>query len=392
MTSSKGCVIALGYIVRGPLGGLAWHHLQYVLGLLDLGYDVSFLEYGDDYASCYDPGRDAMGTDPSYGINFCSRTFSRTVAADRWAYFDVRDGRWVGPLRDRADDLVHGADIVLNLSGTNALRGELSKVPVRVLVDTDPVFTQIRHLTDPAAEASAVEHNAFFTFGENFGHGGCTIPDDGLPWKPTRQPVALECWRADLGPRDGRFTTVMQWDSYQERAFDGRTFGMKSRSFADYLELPRRTRQRLELAIGSASAPRADLAQSGWAIENPLRVTETPWSYQNYIRESKGEFSVAKHGYAATHSGWFSERSAVYLASGRPVVTQETGFSQFLPAGSGLHAFNRLDEAVIALDAVDRDYEANCRAARRIAEEFFDSRTVLEALISGATSGAKTAG
>jgi hypothetical protein len=377
-------VIVLGYVVRGPLGGLAWHHLQFVMGLAALGHDVHFVEDSEDYPSCYDPVRDAMGVDPGYGLEFAARCFGRVGLAGRWAYYDAHTGRWHGPCAGRVLDACRRADLVLNLSGVNPLRPWCREAPARALVDTDPVFTQVRHLQDPAARERARQHTAFLTFGENFGRPGCTTPDDGFPWRPTRQPVVLEAWPVTPGPARGKFTTVMQWDSYPARSLGGRPYGLKSDSFGPYLDLPRRVGRDFELAVGSPAAPRQKLRDLGWAVRNPLEVTRDPWTYQDYLRQSAAEFGVAKHGYVVAQSGWFSERSAAYLACGRPVVVQDTGFSEWLPTGRGVLAFRDPEEAVDAIASVDGDYGGHCRAARALAEEFFDARKVLPPLLDQA--------
>ena len=373
-------IIVLGYIVRGPLGGLAWHHLQYVLGLAALGHDVYFVEDSEDYPACYDPSRNVVDTDPSYGLRFTARVFERVGLGRRWAYYDAHTTRWLGPCAERIFDLCADADLLLNVSGVNPLRPWLLDIPSRALIDTDPVFTQLRHLADPAARAQALLHTAFCSFGEHAGRGA--IPDDGLAWQPTRQPIVLDAWPVTPGPDGGRFTTVMQWDSYAVREHDGQRYGMKSASFAPYLDLPRLAGRRFELALGSASAPRAELRRHGWSVRNPLRPTRDPWTYQRYIHRSRAEFSVAKHGYVVARSGWFSERSAAYLASGRPVVVQDTGFSAWLDADSGVLPFSTPDQALTAIEAVERDYAAQCRAARAVAEQYFDARRVLPQLIA----------
>lgn len=373
-------IVVLGYIVRGPLGGLAWHHLQYVLGLADLGHEVVFVEDSDDYPSCYDPSRNVVDTDPGYGLAFAGRAFERIGLGQRWAYYDAHTARWLGPCAEQVLRLCANADLLLNLSGVNPLRPWLLPIPARALVDTDPVFTQIRHLTDPAALAEALRHTAFCSFGEHGGRGA--IPDDGLPWQPTRQPIVLRAWPVTPGPAAGRWTTVMQWDSYAAREYGGVRYGMKGASFEPYLDLPRQAGPRFELALGSATAPRARLRRHGWSVRNPLRPTRDPWTYQRYLQRSRGEFSVAKHGYVAARSGWFSERSAAYLASGRPVVVQETGFSTWLRADRGVLPFNSPEQALGAIQAVERDYAAHCRAAREVAAEYFDARRVLPALIA----------
>jgi hypothetical protein len=378
-------VVVLGYLVRGPLGGLAWHHLQYLLGLAQLGHEVLFIEDSDDYPSCYDPSRNVVDTDPGYGLGFAARALDRLGLGDRWAYHDAHTGRWLGPAAAQALDFCRGADLLLNISGVNPIRDWFRNVPARALVDTDPVFTQIRHLSEPAAREMAERHTAFFSFGENIGRAGCSVPDDGFPWQPTRQPVVLRAWPVTQGPPDGRFTTVMQWDSYRSREHGGQLYGMKSTSFAPFLDLPRRVASRLELAVGSESAPRDLLRDHGWIVRDPLEPTRDPWTYQQYIQRSGAEFSVAKHGYVVSRSGWFSERSAAYLASGRPVVTQETGFSTWLPTGAGVLAFSSPDEAVSCIEEVERRHDFHSRRAREIAEAHFDSRTVLASLVEEAT-------
>jgi hypothetical protein len=374
-------VVVLGYIVRGPLGGLAWHHLQYVMGLARLGHDVYFAEDSDDYEGCYDPSRGVMDADPAYGLAFIDRVFRRLGLGERWAYHDAHAGRRHGPAACFLEELGRTADLLLNVSGMNPLREWSRKVPCRALIDTDPVFTQVRHLTDAPARAAAARHTAFFTFAENFGRPGCTVPADGFAWQPTRQPVVLDAWPVTPGPEAGRFTTVMQWDSYAAREHGGRHYGMKSESFRPYLDVPRSAPGRFELALGSVGAPRELLRAHGWQVSDPLVVTRDPWTYQEYLRNSRAEFGVAKHGYVVTRSGWFSERSAAYLASGRPVVVQDTGFSAWLPTGSGVLAFREPEEALAAIDSVNCDYETHCRAARALAEEYFDAGTVLPRLL-----------
>jgi hypothetical protein len=377
-------IVVLGYLVRCPIGGMAWHHMQYAIGLAELGHDVWFIEdSGDEPWSCYDPTTGATGADPTYGLRFAAEALTRVGLGDRWAYHDALAGRWHGPAADRAADVCRSADLVLNLSHSNVLRPWLHDAPVRALVDTDPVFTQLRHLTDERRRTRALQHNAFFTFGESIGGGG-PVPDDGIAWLPTRQPIVLGQWAVTPGPIDGAFTTVMQWDSYPPIEYGGRRYGMKRDSFAPYADLPRRTDEVLEVALGSEAAPRSALRRQGWNVRDPLRVTKDPWTYQRYIRRSKGEFSVAKQGYVLGNCGWFSERSAAYLASGRPVVVQETGFSDWMPTGRGVVAFGSPEEAIAGLREVNERYEAHCRAAREIAEAYFDARKVLPTLIEAA--------
>jgi hypothetical protein len=372
-------IVVLGYIVRGPLGGMAWHHLQYVLGFSRLGHVVHFVEDSDDYPSCYDPRRDVTDEDPSYGLAFAARAFTRLGLGDRWAYHDAHARRWFGPASDRAEAICRRADVVVNVSAVNPLRPWLADVPVRMLVDTDPVFLQLRHMNDPDARRLAESHTAFLTFGANGG-----LPDDGFDWQPTRQPVVLDAWPASTPPPAGRFTTVMQWQSYPVRVHAGVLYGMKAESFEPYVTLPERVGVELELALGSASAPRQRLRAHGWHVRDPRAPTRDPWAFQRYVARSRGEFSVAKHGYVASRCGWFSERTTSYLASCRPAVVQDTGFSDWLPTGRGVLAFSTPDEAAAALEQIESRYDEHCRAAYELVAEFFDARAVLGDLLAAA--------
>jgi hypothetical protein len=381
-------IVALGYVVRGPLGGMAWSDLHYVLGLRDLGHDVWFLEDSDDYPSCVDPVRRTVGTDPAYGLGFASALFERVGLADRWAYHDAHTGTWHGEGAARLRAACAGADLLLNLAGVNPLRPWVADVPHRALVDKDPVFTQLRHLRDPAAAERAAMHTAFFTFAENVGLAGAAIPADGFPWQPTRHPIRLADWPATPPAGTARFTTVMQWESYPAAEHGGVRYGTKADSFGPYLGLPRRTAAQLELTIGGAAAPGELLRENGWTVRDATETVPDPWAYRAYVQGSAGELAIAKHAYVAGHTGWFSERSASYLASGRPVVAQDTGFPAWLPGGEGVVAFSDPEEAAAALEDVLAGYDRHARAARELAEACFDSGPVLASLVDRALAPA----
>lgn len=380
-------ILVLGYIVRGPLAGLVWHHLQYLLGLVALGHDVHYVEDSGDYPSCYDPIQGLTSADPRYGLAFARRLFSRVGLADRWAYFDAHTDRWFGPGASRIAELAATADIVLNLSGITPLRPWIMSVPARIYIDTDPVFTQVKILTDPAARDLARRHTAFFTFGERLGLPGTTPLGDGQPWRPTRQPVVLDRWRVVPPPARPRFTTVFQWQSYTTPIHGGVRYGMKAESFMPYLDLPRRARGTFELALAGSGAPRELLRAHGWRLRDPDRLSRSPWTYQRYIERSSAEWSVAKEGYVTSQCGWFSERTACYLASGRPAIVHDTGYSLVLPTGLGLLPFTSMDEALAAIENVTGNYATHARAARMLAETHFDSATVLTRLLDDAFSG-----
>lgn len=380
-------IIVLGYLVRGPVGGMAWVTLHYLHGLRRLGHDVWFVEDSTDSEwCCYDPERSVMDADPTFGLKYTAAIFAREGLGSQWAYWDAHTRRWLGDGASGAEDACRSADLVLNLSGINQLRAWTADVRRRAFIDTDPAFTQVKHLTDTAAREQARRHTVFFTYAEHYGQPQCSIPDDGLPWHPMRQPIALDRWTANPAPAGAPFTTIMQWNSYAVCSYDGQHFGMKSESFAPYLDLPRRTAVPLQLALGGADAPREKLAAAGWRLVNPLEVSWWPWDYQAYISASAGEFGVAKHGYVSTRSGAFSDRTAAYLASGRPVIVQDTGFSRTMPVGEGLLPYSTPEQAVQALEAAHRDPERHQRAARAIAETFFDARQVLQRVVEIAMS------
>lgn len=374
-------IVVAGYLVRGPLGGIAWHHLQYVLGLSRLGHEVYFVEDSDDYPSCYDPARNLTGLDPDYGLGFAAAAFARLGLGECWAYHDAHRGAWLGPAAGRMPGLCRTADVMMNLSGVNPMRPWLQAPPVRVFVDTDPLFTQVRHLNNAAARERAARHTAFFTFGENIGAAGCGIPADGFPWKPTRQPVVADAWPRTGGMKSAPLTSVLVWVSYPPAIHNGRRYGLKDESFAPYRDLPGRSAERFELSLGSDQAVRDALAGCGWTISDPREATRDLGTFQDYIRASKAEFGIAKHGYVASGSGWFSERSAAYLASGRPVVVQDTGFSSWLHADGGVLPFTTPEEALDRLDDLNAGYERHCARTRDVVDGYFDYRRVLPALL-----------
>ncbi len=375
-------ILVLGYIVRGPMGGMTWHHLQYVLGLHQMGYDVYFLEdSGDTAYCCYDPLRNVTDQNPSYGLEYTKQVFKRMGLENKWAYYDQHKEQWHGPLSETALKIIKESDILLNLSCSNTLRSWLYDVPVRILIDTDPVFTQIRNLADPLRLSFTKQHTTFFTFGENFKQEGCMIPDDGIAWKPTRQPVVMNAWPVSKGNEQGAFTTIMKWESYPGKDHNGRYYGMKAESFNDYMEIPQKTKSVMEVAVSDTAAPKQKLTENNWHLSYPQKISSDPWKYQEYIQQSKAEFSIAKHGYVEARTGWFSERSTAYLASGRPVIVQDTGFSDWLKTDFGLIPFNDKNEALLAIEEINKNYVKHCRTARDLAETYFASDKVLTSLI-----------
>ncbi|HET6794231.1 MAG TPA: hypothetical protein VFH45_07310 [Acidimicrobiales bacterium] len=380
-------ILLLGYIVGYPLGGMTWHTLHYVLGLARLGHDVWMVEDSDDWPHLYDPVARSEVDYPDRGLAYVADVFERYGLDGRWAYHHAPDGRWAGSDAAVAAATAGDADVVINLSGIHPLRRWWEATPIRLFVDTDPVFTQVRMLDEPSFAAHAGSHTAFATFGECIPEGRSLVPDTGTDWRPTRQPVCLDHWPPAPGPPEGApWRTVMNWETYPPRVHAGVRYGSKSDSFAPFLDLPGQAggEVRLEVASGQVDPARAALEPHGWTVVDGQTVAADPAAYRDFVTGASGEWSVAKDGYVRGRSGWFSERSAGFLAAGRPVVVQDTGFSEVLPTGAGLLAFTTAEEAVGALAAVRSSYRRHCDAARQVAEAWFDSDTVLGRLLADA--------
>jgi hypothetical protein len=369
-------IVCSGHLVRYPLGGHSWHHLQYLVGFKRLGHQVTFFE---DYGwadSCFDPARNVMTADPSYGIRYLNALLEPHGLQDRWCYL-AEDGAVHGLPRSKLAEACRNADVYFNLSNINWIP-ELEECRRRVLIDTDPVFTQIgaHGMGGPFSR-----YDALFTYGENIHRPGCAMPDGGARWLPTRQPLVLDLWPVTRAPESAPFTTVMNWSPLGDCEYEGMIYGQKEREFEPFFSLPRDTDAPMEIAVRVPMAVDKRLMDGGWRIVDPMQITHAPLRYQRYLRSSKAEFSVAKHGYVITRCGWFSERSAAYLASGRPTVVQDTGFSVWLKPGAGVIPFSTREEAIGAIEEINHRYEFQCRAAREIAEAYFDARKVLPALI-----------
>lgn len=369
-------IVCSGHLVRHPVGGHSWHHLQYLVGFQRLGHEVTFFE---DYGwpkSCYDPARNEMTGDPRYGISYLRRLLRPYGLEDRWCYL-AEDGTSYGMPRERLAQLCSECDVYFNLSGINWI-SESEQCRRRVLVDTDPVFTQIggHGLGGPFSW-----YHTLFTYGENVHRPGCDMPTAGMRWLPTRQPVVIDLWPVEAGDPSAPLTTVVNWSAYGDREYEGQVYGQKDREFEPFFSLPHDTGEAAEMAVSAPAAVLERLADGGWRLADPMKITRDPWTYQRYLRASRAEFGVAKHGYVSTQCGWFSDRSSAYLATGRPVIVQDTGFSKLLPCGEGLLAYRTLDEAVLGIRRIRDGYKAHCWAARIIAEEYFDARRVLTEIL-----------
>ncbi|MGH7369164.1 MAG: hypothetical protein ACREK9_22440 [Candidatus Rokuibacteriota bacterium] len=376
---SRKRLVVLHLAGRYPLGGIGWQAVHHVLGLARLGHDVYYVE--DSGAHPYDPRVKSVVRDSGYSVAFLADVMARFGLADRWAYVDGVTGVCHGLSRERLRQIYREADGLFNVCGATQLKEEHLRCPIRVYVETDPVFEQVRVAEgDRRAIEALEEHTHHFTYGENLGQPDSPIPLEKFAWRTTRPPVIPDLWEARVDPAAERFTTVATWKNVgKDIRFRGETYyWSKHMNFLQVADLPRRTRQPLELALDvEDEATRDLLARNGWLITSAFEVSRDLTAYQRYIERSRGEFTVSKDLVARTRSGWFSDRSVCYLAAGKPVITQDTGFGKYVPAGVGLLAFSTVEEAAAALDAVNHDYVQHCRAARKIAEEYFAADRVL---------------
>jgi hypothetical protein len=379
-------VIVTGLVGQYAFGGVAWDYLQYVEGFRQLGHDVFYLEDTETWP--YDPIGNTVTDDCSYNVSYLREVMARLDLGDRWIYRNGPDGRYYGVDVAEARKICASADLFVNVSGCAWLRPEYRQIPRRIFIDSDPMFTQIGLLSANAEILERVRaHDSHFSFAENIGQLDCSIPAAGFHWLPTRQPIVLDWWPMATEPPRDVLTTVMNWVSYKECEYAGEKWGQKDVEFVRFIELPSLTTQPFEIAMGMGpgkSRPTELLRARGWRIIEPDEHLPDPWSYRNYLRGSKGEWSIAKQAYVKSRSGWFSCRSACYLALGRPCVLQDTGWSKFYPAGRGLFAFEHAGQATAAIDQVNADYDAHSRAARVLAEEHFEARKVLAAMLAAA--------
>jgi hypothetical protein len=382
--ATRKTILVLHVAGQIPLAGVAWQALHHVLGLRRLGHDVWYIE--DSGARPYDPRRQALADDCSYNVAFLRNMMERFDLGDRWAYWDGITGTWHGLPGARVAELYGAADALINLSGATHLRDEHMACPIRVFVDTDPGYEQARLAEgDAAARRYLGAHTHHFTYGENLGQPDCTIPIVDFTWHPTRPPVLLDLWDAGCVAAGPFFTSVATWENKgKDIVIAGETYRWsKHVNFLQFLDLPRLALQPCRLAMWS---PTVEVEQrvraAGWDIVDPVPVSADMQPYRDFIVTSRAEFTVAKDIYVRARTGWFSDRSACYLAAGRPVVTQDTGFSKNIPSGAGLFAFSTIEEIREAIGRINGDYMNQCHAAREVAHACFDADVVLRDLLN----------
>jgi len=361
-------------------GGAAWAVLQYVLGLSRLGHEVYLIE--PLKAKSVRPAAVPLGASANaayfrdvtraFGLeNNCSLVLEGTTETVGLPYPELRR-------------VTKNSSAVLNISGMLERDDLIADIPIRVYLDLDPGFNQLWHAVE-GIDMRFSCHTHFATVGYLLGRPECAIPTCGIPWIKTLPPVVLDHWHVTEPIQHNAFTTVANWRGYGSVEHRGVFYGQKAHSLRPLMDLPTRTTERFKLALDIHPDERNDLealSRKGWELIDPGQAAGTPQEYRRFVSSSKAEFGLAKSGYVVSRCGWFSDRSACYLACGRPVIAQETGFRECLPCGEGLFEFGTIDEALTGIDAINADYRRHTRAARAIAAEYFDSDKVLSHLIA----------
>jgi hypothetical protein len=367
---------------RCPFGGQTWLYLNWLRGFARLGHDVWYVE--DDATWPYDPRVDTISDDPSYAVAHIGGVMERIGLGGRWAYRALYRGPdacyGLGPAALR--DLYRGCDALLNLCGATVLNEDHLRASRRVYVETDPVTNQLELANGKQKTFDVLAaHDTIVTYGENYGEPGCAVPLVGpFRYLKTRQPVDLELWPMAFDPTSAAYTTIGNWKQKgHDVEWNGETYRWsKHHEFLKFLDLPsRRPKVRFDLCLNvDEEADRTLLLSKGFALSSPLKLSLDPWGYQDFFRRSRAEWTVAKDQNVRLQSGWFSERDACYLACGKPVIAQSTGFERKLPTGEGLFSFRTLDDVLASVDRIESDYERACRAARAVAEEHLEATKV----------------
>ena len=380
-------IIITGLVGQYPFGGVIWDYLHYLLGFRSLGHEVLYLE--DSGAWPYDPEAGTITEDCSFALRSLNKIFHDFDLDHSWVYRNGADGKFHGAGEKIAREWLRNGDLLVNVSSAGWLRDYDLRVGHKMFIDGDPMFCQIGLLdgSNPQYAGRLRDHDSHFTFGLSVGQPDCPVPVDGITWRPTVQPIAIDQWPVTPVASDAPWTTVMNWASYRPKVWEGRTYGQKNLEFNRFMDLPSKTNTPLRLAMGlgvDGQRPAQELRKLGWDLVEPQEVVPDHQAYRSFLTSSRGEWSVAKHGYVEGRTGWFSCRTACYLAAGRPAVVQETGWSRHLPSSRGVLPFTTVDEAAAGLAELNRNYSEHSKAAREIALEFFDAKKVCRDLLQQA--------
>jgi len=384
-------IVVMGFTAGCPIAGVIWQHLHYIIGLQRLGHEVYYIE--DSARIPYNPVTWQVEEDYSYAVSMLEKLAARYDFEGRWAFCAryLPDQPCAGLEKKRIIELYREADAILNVCGSQEFNEDLLESDRILYVESDPGVEQIK--IDAGVKGTRdylAKHRTLFTFGENVGQPDFPVPLHGQRWFPTRQPVVTDLWKTDGPPTraQARFSSIANWNTSGRKDIHwrGDTYlWSKSLEFLKFSDAPRVAGEPFALATDIRdTATRQLFERNAWALESPHEMSVDPDLYRRYIQDSKGEFTVAKDQYVRLNTGWFSDRSACYLAAGRPVITQRTGFTKFYGGSEGLFAFTCMDEIVAALEAINADYARHSRAAYEIARDVFEAEKVLADLLERA--------
>ncbi|HWB61701.1 MAG TPA: hypothetical protein VG733_19620, partial [Chthoniobacteraceae bacterium] len=380
-------IIAMGFMAQCPIAGVIWQHIHYIVALQRLGHEVWYVE--DTLNPSYNPVTFNWGDDSTYAAHILGKIAREYGFEGRWAYCarNTPNHDCYGLTKQRMLELYREADMILNICGSQEFNDDILQNPCIVYVESDPTVEQIMVDTGGKEEFDYLrKHRALFTFGENIGTPDFPVPLHGLKWQPTRQPVVTDFWKSDA-PAQGTavFTSIANWSTsgVKDMEWQGDTYiWSKSLEFLKFVEAPMRSGEDFELATNIPDAEaKQKFLNNRWHLVSPEAMSVDYDLYRKYIQSSKGEFTAAKDQYVRLNTAWFSDRSACYLAAGRPVITQETGFTKYYGGHGGLFAFTTLEEIVEAVREINADYPKHCRLAYEIACEYFEAEKVLASLL-----------
>jgi hypothetical protein len=375
-------IMISGAIASHPLSGAGntWAFLQYILGLRNLGFEVYYVEHltADQ---CVDGEWKRANFSSSANVRYFREIMKRFDLTESSSLLECNGSGSAGLNCAEIEKLAPEVDLLINLSGHMHLRSILSAVRRRMYIDLDPGYTQIWH-ERYGVDMNLRDHDVHVTVGLNLGEADCPLPTCGIQWHKTLPPVVMEHWSTAEIPRNV-YSTIAEWRGFSPVEWHGTWYNQKADEFKRIIDLPRRVAVPLELClfIHPDETDRFQLEQHGWQLVSPAVHAASPDSYRDYIIRSHGEFTAVKHGYAAGRTGWFSDRSAHYLAAGRPVIMQDTGVGRHVATGTGLITFNDLDSAVDAIAQVEDYYPRHAAAAAAFAREYLDSNIVLPRLL-----------
>lgn len=380
----SGRIVIAGSLAQKPRqAGHTWQFLQYLLGFKRLGWDVLFIDRLEP-EMCVDSSSRLCPFDQSVNLQYFLAVMSSFGLNDEFSLIYNRGERFIGLSRKQVLDRTRNSAFLLNVMGFLDDESILAQAPQRVFLDTDPGFGQMWQ--DLGLADLFRGHDKYVTIAENIGDARCSIPTCDLEWLTWRQPIVLECWPPQNGSPSEFFTSIGSWRGpYSPIEYRGKTYGLRAHEFRKFISLPLISGQGFQVALDIHSAETRDLElleANGWSLADPKVVARDPFVYRSFIQSSKAEFMATKNIYVQTNSGWFSERSICYLASGKPVLAQDTGIKHLYPSGEGLLTFTNLEEALAGVEEISRDYKRHSRAARIIAEEYFNSDKVLRDLLA----------